>query len=122
MKTKKLPIIFMLLCFTTIVAFAQNLDEFEQWKKQEQEKVQKFKDEKDKAFTDFLKQQWRKMKLTQELAPDDKPKPKKKPVYIPPVDAQEEQSRFMRNAMDYQASFQFLSSKFSGLTKALKGE
>lgn len=38
------------------------------------------------------------------------------------VDAQEEQSRFMRNAMDYQASFQFLSSKFSGLTKALKGE
>ena len=24
--------------------------------------------------------------------------------------------------MDYQASFQFLSSKFSGLTKALKGE
>ncbi|GGC78366.1 flagellar basal body rod protein FlgB [Marinobacter halophilus] len=38
------------------------------------------------------------------------------------VDAQEEQSRFMRNAMDYQASFQFLSSKFSGLTKAIKGE
>ncbi|MDX5327634.1 MAG: flagellar basal body rod protein FlgB [Marinobacter sp.] len=38
------------------------------------------------------------------------------------VDAQEEQSRFMRNAMDYQASFQFLSSRFSGLTKALKGE
>lgn len=38
------------------------------------------------------------------------------------VDAQQEQTRFMRNAMDYQASFQFLSSKFSGLTKALKGE
>jgi flagellar basal-body rod protein FlgB len=38
------------------------------------------------------------------------------------VDAQQEQSRFMRNAMDFQASFQFLSSKFSGLTKALKGE
>ncbi len=38
------------------------------------------------------------------------------------VDAQSEQTRFMRNAMDYQASFQFLSSKFSGLTKALKGE
>lgn len=38
------------------------------------------------------------------------------------VDAQAEQSRFMRNAMDYQASFQFLSSRFSGLTKALKGE
>ncbi|MAZ06510.1 flagellar basal body rod protein FlgB [uncultured Marinobacter sp.] len=38
------------------------------------------------------------------------------------VDAQQEQSRFMRNAMDFQASFQFLNSKFSGLTKALKGE
>ena len=38
------------------------------------------------------------------------------------VDAQQEQSRFMRNAMDYQASFQFLSSKFSGITKALRGE
>jgi len=38
------------------------------------------------------------------------------------VEAQEEQSRFMRNAMDYQASFQFLNSRFSGLTKALKGE
>ncbi|KEF32599.1 Flagellar basal-body rod protein FlgB [Marinobacter nitratireducens] len=38
------------------------------------------------------------------------------------VDAQQEQTRFMRNAMDYQASFQFLNSKFGGLTKALKGE
>lgn len=38
------------------------------------------------------------------------------------VDAQQEQSRFMRNAMDFQASFQFLSRKFSGLTRALKGE
>ncbi|EMP56642.1 flagellar basal body rod protein FlgB [Marinobacter santoriniensis NKSG1] len=38
------------------------------------------------------------------------------------VDAQQEQARYMRNAMDFQASFQFLSSKFSGLTKALRGE
>ncbi len=38
------------------------------------------------------------------------------------VDAQQEQSRFMRNAMDFQASFQFLNSKFSGLTKALSGQ
>lgn len=38
------------------------------------------------------------------------------------VDSQAEQTRFMRNAMDYQASFQFLNSKFAGLTKALKGE
>lgn len=38
------------------------------------------------------------------------------------VDSQQEQSRFMRNAMDYQASFQFLNAKFSGLNKALKGQ
>ncbi len=38
------------------------------------------------------------------------------------VDAQQEQSRFMRNAMDFQASFEFLNSKFSGLKKAIKGE
>ncbi|MBS8239319.1 flagellar basal body rod protein FlgB [Marinobacter lipolyticus] len=38
------------------------------------------------------------------------------------VDAQQEQSRFMRNAMDYQASFQFLNSKISGLKKALSGQ
>ncbi|WP_273206014.1 flagellar basal body rod protein FlgB [Marinobacter subterrani] len=38
------------------------------------------------------------------------------------VNTQEEQARFMRNAMDFQASFQFLNSKFSGLTKAIKGE
>ncbi|WP_407944041.1 flagellar basal body rod protein FlgB [Marinobacter mangrovi] len=38
------------------------------------------------------------------------------------VDAQQEEARFMRNAMDYQASFQFLNSKFAGLTKAIKGE
>jgi|SRR5680860_1569594 len=38
------------------------------------------------------------------------------------VDTQGEQTRFMRNAMDYQASFQFLNSKFAGLTKALKGQ
>lgn len=38
------------------------------------------------------------------------------------VDAQQEQSAFMRNAMDYQASFQFLNSSFTGLTKALRGE
>ncbi|MEQ9547470.1 MAG: flagellar basal body rod protein FlgB [Marinobacter sp.] len=38
------------------------------------------------------------------------------------VETQQEQSRFMRNAMDYQASFQFLDGKFSGLKKALSGQ
>lgn len=38
------------------------------------------------------------------------------------VDTQAEQARFMRNAMEFQASFQFLNSKFSGLTKAITGQ
>lgn len=38
------------------------------------------------------------------------------------VDAQQEQTRYMRNAMDFQASFQFLNSKFSGLKKAITGQ
>ncbi|MFL1404954.1 flagellar basal body rod protein FlgB [Marinobacter sp. M1N3S26] len=38
------------------------------------------------------------------------------------VDAQQEQTRYMRNAMDFQASFQFLDSKFSGLKKAITSQ
>ena len=90
MKTIKLPIMLILLCFTAIATTAQNLDEFEQWKKREREKFQRFKDERDKAFTDFLKQRWHQMQLMRGLVLDDKPKPVKTPVYIPPVDTQEE--------------------------------
>ena len=89
MKKTKLPAILILFCFTAIVAFAQTLDEFEQWKKQEQEKFQKFKDERDKAFTEFLKKQWREMQLMQGLVPDEKPKPVKAPVYKSPPDTPE---------------------------------
>lgn len=38
------------------------------------------------------------------------------------VDSQMELSAYMRNAMDFQSSFQFLNSKFKGLTAAIKGE
>lgn len=38
------------------------------------------------------------------------------------VDAQTEQAQFMQNAIQYQASLEFLGSKFQGLTKALRGE
>ena len=38
------------------------------------------------------------------------------------VDEQIENAAFARNALEYQASFQFLNSKFTGLMKALKGE
>lgn len=38
------------------------------------------------------------------------------------VDEQVENAVFARNALEYQATFQFLNSKFTGLQKALKGE
>ncbi|MAL98383.1 flagellar basal body rod protein FlgB [Hydrocarboniclastica marina] len=38
------------------------------------------------------------------------------------VDSQMELSAYMRNAMDFQSSFQFLNSKFQGLSRAIKGE
>lgn len=38
------------------------------------------------------------------------------------VESQEEMARYTDNAIRYQASFQFLNSKFQGLTRAIKGE
>jgi flagellar basal-body rod protein FlgB len=38
------------------------------------------------------------------------------------VDIQVERNLYMQNALEYQASLQFLSSKFSGLKKALGGQ
>ena len=38
------------------------------------------------------------------------------------VDEQQENAAFARNAIEHQASFQFLNGKFTGLIKALRGE
>ncbi|HFE37014.1 MAG TPA: flagellar basal body rod protein FlgB [Gammaproteobacteria bacterium] len=38
------------------------------------------------------------------------------------VDAQIEKAKFAENAMQYQTTLSFLTGKFKGLTKALKGE
>lgn len=38
------------------------------------------------------------------------------------VDEQVEQAQFMQNAVQYQASLEFLGGKFRSLTRALKGE
>lgn len=38
------------------------------------------------------------------------------------VEEQVEMSRFSKNMMDFQASFQLLNSKFKGLTNAIKGD
>jgi flagellar basal-body rod protein FlgB len=38
------------------------------------------------------------------------------------VDAEVEESAYMRNAVEFQASFTFLNGRFAGLMKALRGE
>ncbi|GLP94995.1 flagellar basal body rod protein FlgB [Paraferrimonas sedimenticola] len=38
------------------------------------------------------------------------------------VDVQKERNEYVRNAMEYQMSFTFLDSKFSGLRKAIRGD
>ncbi|WP_299198948.1 flagellar basal body rod protein FlgB [uncultured Amphritea sp.] len=38
------------------------------------------------------------------------------------VDVQEEMARYSKNAVDYQASFEFLNKKFKGLSNAIRGE
>lgn len=38
------------------------------------------------------------------------------------VEEQVEHAEYMKNSLDFQASFQFLNSKFKGITKAFKGE
>lgn len=38
------------------------------------------------------------------------------------VDMQAERNSYLENSLEYQASVRFLSGKFKGLTKALKGE
>ncbi len=38
------------------------------------------------------------------------------------VDSQKEMQKFAQNAMEYQTTLMFLSRKFKGMTKALKGE
>ncbi|MCX4187351.1 flagellar basal body rod protein FlgB [Methylophaga sp. OBS4] len=38
------------------------------------------------------------------------------------VDEQIEQAQFMQNAVQYQASLEFLGARFQGLSKAIKGE
>ncbi|MFT6094537.1 MAG: flagellar basal-body rod protein FlgB [Pseudohongiellaceae bacterium] len=38
------------------------------------------------------------------------------------VDEQQENAAFAKNAIEHQASFQFLNGKFTGLSKAIRGE
>ncbi len=79
-------VIINLVLPTTL--FGQN--EFDEWKKKEQEKFKKFADEDDKKFHDFLKKDWATKKVLEGLKDDTKPKPIAPPVLKkvdPPTEA-----------------------------------
>jgi hypothetical protein len=61
----------------------QAASEFEQWKMQQQQTFQEYKDERDREFTDFLKKQWKEMELLRGFVRDEAPKPVKIPVAKP---------------------------------------
>jgi hypothetical protein len=73
------------LVFGLDFGVAQQETEYLKWLQQEEQKLQQYKDERDAAFTNFLKQEWEKMQAMAGLAPDLKPKPVKIPAYEPPV-------------------------------------
>ncbi len=66
------------LLFTFSVLFAQ--DDYKKWLEEQNKKYQEYKDKKDKAFVDFLQQEWKKMQMMQGFVPDENPKPDEFPV------------------------------------------
>lgn len=78
------PVISLVaICFVLPNAPAQAASEFEQWKMQQQQTFQEYKDERDREFTDFLKKQWREMELLRGFVRDEDPKPVEMPVAKP---------------------------------------
>lgn len=57
--------------------------EYQDWLKHQQTSFNDFKDARDKAFSEFLQNEWRKMQLMQGISQDEKPKPLNAPVVAP---------------------------------------
>lgn len=71
----------MLFIVATTMLFGQT--DYEKWKKAEAEKYKQWKDERDKAFSEFLKLEWKKFNAFKEQNLFDSPKPKKLPIAPP---------------------------------------
>ena len=77
---KSLP--FLVLAGTLIppLGSAQSLEEFEQWKKQYMGEYAQYREQIDKEFSDFLKQQWEPFDTEEGVVRDEAPKPPEIPV------------------------------------------
>ena len=79
----------IVLCFSLLPISSAANSEFQQWMQQQNTDFQAYKDERDKAFTAFLKDNWKEMQLLKGISRDSKPKPvtipvaKPEPVVIP---------------------------------------
>ncbi len=73
--------LLLLLCYLSS-AYAQD-PEYEAWLKKEQQKLQEYKDARDKDFVDFLKREWKQQRAFEGLIPDERPKPKSLPIAEP---------------------------------------
>ncbi len=75
---KFLSALLVFLSFTPNFSHASN--EFQSWLKQEQQQFHDYRDKRDKEFFQYLKSQWREMKVYQGLSRDNTPKPDSIPV------------------------------------------
>lgn len=73
----------LFLVFIFLPTITSGSSEFEKWKQQEMGSYQEYRDERDKAFTKYLKEQWKEFKVFQGEKPFKKPKPVKLPVAKP---------------------------------------
>ncbi|HED34799.1 MAG TPA: hypothetical protein ENJ08_11440 [Gammaproteobacteria bacterium] len=81
---RKQSIIKLLLISTGLISpgissIADNLSDFQQWKKNETGSFQEYRDKRDKEFTHFLQSQWEEIQTFQGQVRDKSPKP----VHIP---------------------------------------
>ena len=63
---------------------ANGQSDFETWAQQQQQRMQGFQQQQDKAFLDFLEQEWKRFEVFQGIARDTTPKPDQLPVAPPP--------------------------------------
>lgn len=79
----KMHVGLITLCLWLVCTPANSVSEFEQWKRQQQQSFQQYKDERDREFTAFLKEHWRAIDMQQGFVRDQKPKPDVMPVAKP---------------------------------------
>ncbi|KAA3613751.1 MAG: hypothetical protein DWQ05_15855 [Calditrichaeota bacterium] len=75
--------VFLFLCILIVIPSALAQEKFDDWLKKEQQKLQDYKDERDREFGQFLQREWREMQLMRGIKVDKTPKPVTKPVADP---------------------------------------